>query len=64
MENKQKKPKWKKILGWILFIWGILGIISEAVFFIYFGHQDFLQLFRLGVSGIFIVIGYGLKKEE
>jgi len=61
-ENKKAKPRWKKILGWVLFVWGILGVATEVVFLIFFGFDGISQLIRLVMSGLFIWGGYTLKK--
>lgn len=62
VKNKKAKPKWKKILGWILFVWGILGVVAEVVFLIFFGFNGIYLLIRLVISGLFIWGGYTLKK--
>jgi len=61
-KNKEAKPKRKKILGWILFVWGILGVVAEVIFLIFFGFDSLFPFIRLFISGLFIWGGYTLKK--
>ena len=59
------KPKWKIILGWVLFIWGLLGILFN-IFSVLVGMVPFGSIIFINsiVCLIFIVVGYNLKKQR
>jgi len=55
--------KAKQIIGWILFVWGIGGIIANIVVTA-LGNGSFILVFNTIVCLIFIWAGWGLAHPK
>jgi len=48
----------KKVIGWILIVWGVAGWISNVVFIAAHGWAPFTMVGSTLVAGLFVLIGY------
>ena len=48
----------KKVIGWILIVWGVAGWISNVVFVAAHGWAPFTMVGSTLVAGLFVLIGY------
>ena len=58
----------KKVIGWILFLWGIAGIIANIVVSVV-GHFSGILIFNTVICLVFIWVGWSLchpklKRED
>ena len=55
---------WKKVIGWILFAWGIIGLLGNLVIWLPSGTNILMMVLNSGICALFIWGGWRLAHPK